>query len=103
MAFDPKREGFEWKQDGYSFCLISGEMFEKYGLFDEQFENYYDDCDFHMRMKKNNVKMEVCQDAIGVHMWGMTTSLGSERHRREELLKSDKQKFKDKWEHQNGL
>ena len=103
MSFDPAREGFEWKQDGYSFCLISGETFDKYGLFDEQFENYYDDTDFHMRLKANNVKMAVCEQALGVHMWGMTTTLGSEGYRRGQLLESDKRKFKNKWENQNGL
>ena len=103
FAFDPKREGFEKKEDGYSFCLISGDVFEKYGLFDEQFENYYDDTDFHMRMKKNNVKTVCCPDAIGVHYWGLTTALGSEGAKRAERLESDRQKFKNKWENQSGL
>lgn len=47
--------------------LIKNSVFEKIGLFDENYFLYYDDVDFCYRLKENHIKIYITDDSIIYH------------------------------------
>lgn len=55
---------------GYiSGCImtVDADVFQKIGLFDEQFFLYYEDADFSMRAQKNNILLAIAPNARALH------------------------------------
>jgi len=48
-------------------CLISQKVFEKVGLFDENFFLYYEDTDLSVRASRNGFKLKIVKNAIAYH------------------------------------
>lgn len=57
--------------------MVTKEVFEKIGLFDEDFFLYYEDSDFCFRAKKAGFKIMYIPEAISYHENAKTTGLGS--------------------------
>jgi GT2 family glycosyltransferase len=57
--------------------LVRAEVFEKIGLFDENYFLYYEDTDFCFRAKKAGFKIMYIHNAIVYHKNAQTTKLGS--------------------------
>lgn len=59
--------------------LINNRVFEKTGLFDEEYFLYYDDVDFCYQLEKNNIKIALVNDAVLYHK--VSLSSGGENSR----------------------
>lgn len=95
MIFAKINSFWKYSDEGFGicFCLVKKEVFEKIGIFNPEFELYYDDSDFMSRMELANYKYQISNEARGIHFWGTTCTQGSEKYRREECLKKDKELF----------
>ena len=82
---------------GIACTIIRGSVFEKIGTFDEGYKMFWDDTDFMDRADAENFGHYREYEALSTHMWGSTVTLGSEGHRRKEVLKQDKEYFEKKW------
>ena len=89
----------EFEKDGICFCLIRREVFEKCGIFDPQFDMFYDDTDFMRRAVEAGFLFERrMEGALAVHIWGSTTLWGSEgKEIRKKALVHDKECYEKKW------
>jgi len=84
--------------NGGIWCSIyKKEVWEVVKKFDEEFYNYYDDCDLFIRALKAGFKATKCLDAHCLHVWGSTNTIGSEKDTRMEILEKDKAKMIKKW------
>jgi GT2 family glycosyltransferase len=88
---------FEKRSLGMCFGIIKAEIFEKLGIFDEQFWCWYDDTDLMHKARLLNYELKVIPEAKAIHAWGSTLSYGSEGKFRAERIEEDRQRFNKKW------
>ena len=82
MGVDEVDQGQYEKQEETDYVtgaamFVSREVFEKIGLFDEQYFLYYEDSDFCFRAKKAGFKVMYIPQAVVYHANAKSTGLGS--------------------------
>lgn len=89
----PIQESFSDFRD-FSCVLTRKALFNKIGLFDEQFKMYCEDLDLVRRIEENGGKVTSTRKVRTHHIIGLTSSTVLDTP---EIMNESKQKLKDKW------
>jgi GT2 family glycosyltransferase len=78
------------------WCLVvKKEALDKIGLFDEQFDMYYQDNDYAKILEKNGIKHALVKDSIVCHLKSVNISKTTAENLKK--MEEDKIKFERKW------